>query len=92
MPIAVVILLGGGLVLGLFWKRGLLPLLLVSFVVAVGFGIYFGDWSFLRPVSSIWHNLISIVLMVGGYFVIFVVPTIAGTVTGYFLRQGFNKK
>ena len=92
MPIVMVILMFGGLALGFLWRRSLPPVLLVSFVVAVGFGIYLGDWSFLRPASSIWRNLIYDVLTVGGYFVMIIAPTIAGTVAGFFLRQGLCKR
>jgi hypothetical protein len=87
-----IILFGASFVLGLLWKRGLLSLFIITFVIASGFGIYFGNWSFLFPLASLWHNLIYIAITVFGYFVFFVSPAIIGAILGNLSRNNFRKK
>jgi hypothetical protein len=80
------------LVLGLFWKRSVPSLLITTFVIAVGLGMYLGNWSFLFPLASLWHNLIYIGATVMGYFIFFVPPAVLGAALGKILRHGFRKK
>ena len=82
----------GCLVLGLVWKRGMLSLLIVTYVIAVGLGIYLGNWSFLKPPVSILHNLIYITVTCAGYFVFFVLPAMFGAILGNVLRNSRYKK
>jgi len=92
MPAVPLIMFFGSLVLGLFWKRGPLSLLIITYVIAVGFGIYLGDWSFLKPPTLILRNLIYITITTVGYFVFFVVPALFGAILGNLLRNSIRKK
>ena len=92
MMLVMVILLFGGVALGFLWRRGLLSILLISCAIAVGFGLCLGDWSFLHSASYFWRNAIYMTLTIGGYFTMVVLPTVAGTVAGYFLRQGICRR
>jgi hypothetical protein len=90
--LAVMVILGcGGLALGFVWKRKLPSVLILSFLIAVGFGIYLGTWSFLQSPSYVLRNAIYMTLTVSGYFAMIVMPTVAGTVAGYYLREALRK-
>ncbi len=80
------------LVLGLLWKRGLLSLLPIAFVISVGFGICLGNWSFLFPLASLLRNLIYIMITTAGYFVFFVPPALLGANFGNLLGNSLRKK
>jgi hypothetical protein len=80
------------LALGLFWKSGTLSLLIITIVIATGFGIYLGNWSFLHPITSVWRNLIYDSITVVGYFVFYIPPALAGAILGNVLRSNFRKK
>ncbi len=82
----------GSLVLGFFWKRGPLSLLITAYIIAMGFGIYLGNWSFLKPPSLIWRNLIYITITTVGYFVFFIPPALVGAALGNVLRNRIRKK
>ncbi len=92
MPAVPVIMFIASLVLGLLWKRSLLSLLVIAFVIAVGFGIWFGNWSFLFPPASLLRNLIYITITTAGYLVFFIPPALLGAVLGNLLRNGVRKK
>lgn len=74
MLLVPVIMFCASLVLGLFWKRGAPSLLITTFVIAVGLGIYLGNWSFLFPLASLWRNLIYIGATMTGYFIFLSLP------------------
>jgi hypothetical protein len=92
MPAVPIIMFFVSLVLGLLWKRGLPSLLITTFVIAVGFGIYLGNWSFLFPLASLLRNLIYITITTVGYFVFFIPPALVGAVLGNLLRNSVRKK
>jgi len=92
MPAVPLIMFLASLVLGLLWKRGLASLLVIVFIIAVGFGIYLGNWSFLFPLASLLRNLIYITITTAGYFVFFVPPALVGAVLGNLLRNSIRKK
>ena len=92
MLAVMVILACGGLALGFLWKRKLPSVLLLSFLIAVGFGICLGKWSFVQSPSYFLRNVIYMTLTIGGYFAMIVVPTVAGTIAGYYLREGTRKR
>ena len=87
-----IILLCGGAVLGFLWRRKLPSVLGLSLLLALGFGTYLGDWSFVHSFSYFWRNLIYMAVTIGGYFAMIVVPAIAGVVAGYFLREGICRR
>lgn len=80
------------LVLGLLWKRGLPSLIITTFVIAAGFGIYLGNWSYLFPLAALLRNLIYITITTTGYFMFFVPPALVGAVLGNLLRNSIRKK
>ena len=80
------------LVLGLLWKRSMLSLLTITFVIAAGFGIYLGNWSFLFPLAPSLNNLIYITITMAGYFILFILPAVFGVVFGNLLRNSIRKK
>lgn len=87
-----IIMFSLSLVLGLLWKRGLPSLLITAFIIAAGFGIYFGNWSFLFPLAALLRNLIYITITTVGYFVFFIPPALIGAVLGNLLRNSLRKK
>jgi hypothetical protein len=91
MPAVPVIMFFVSLVLGLLWKRGLPSLLVITFIIAVGFGVYLGNWAFLFPLSSLLHNLIYIAITMVGYFGLFIPAALVGAVLGNVLRNSIRK-
>ena len=87
-----IILFFVSLVFGLLWKRSVLSLLAFTFVIAAGFGIYLGNWSFLSQLSSSLENLIYVAITITGYFVLFILPAVVGAVLGNLLRNSIQKK
>jgi MFS family permease len=78
--------------LDILWRRNLPLLIAVSLVIGFGFGVYLGDWSFIRSPAYFWRNIIYMTLTLGGYFAMIIGPMVAGTIAGYFLRKGICRK
>ncbi len=92
MPLVMLILLSGGLALGFVWKRNLFPVVLIALGIAIGLGIWIGDWSFMRSPSYVLRNIIYMSLAIAGYFGVIITPMVAGSVAGFFLRKALCRK